>query len=39
VERRKPAEVPPEDSRRVLLLCEAAQRSATTGKPVKVSKN
>ena len=39
VERRKPSEVPPEDNRRVLLLCEAAQRSATTGKPVKVSKN
>jgi myo-inositol 2-dehydrogenase/D-chiro-inositol 1-dehydrogenase len=39
VERRKPSEVPPEDSRRVLLLCEAAKKSATTGQPVKVSKN
>jgi myo-inositol 2-dehydrogenase/D-chiro-inositol 1-dehydrogenase len=39
VERRKPSEVPPEDSRRVLLLCEAARKSATTGQPVKVSKN
>jgi myo-inositol 2-dehydrogenase/D-chiro-inositol 1-dehydrogenase len=36
VERRKPAEVPPEDSRRVLLLCEAAKQSAATGRPVKV---
>ena len=39
VERRKPSEVPPEDSRRVLLLCEAAQKSATTGKPIRVPKN
>jgi myo-inositol 2-dehydrogenase/D-chiro-inositol 1-dehydrogenase len=39
VERRKPSEVPPEDSRRVLLLCEAARKSATTGQPVKVSRS
>jgi myo-inositol 2-dehydrogenase/D-chiro-inositol 1-dehydrogenase len=39
VERRKPSEVPPEDSRRVLLLCEAAQKSAITGKPIRVPKN
>ena len=31
--------VPLEDTRRVLLLREAAQKSATTGKPVKVTKN
>jgi len=36
VQRRKPAEIPPEDSRRVLLLCEAAARSARTGQPVRV---
>ena len=36
VRRRKPAEIPPEDSRRVLLLCEAAARSARTGQPVRV---
>jgi myo-inositol 2-dehydrogenase/D-chiro-inositol 1-dehydrogenase len=36
VQRRKPAEVPPEDSRRVLLLCEAALKSSQTGKPVRV---
>ena len=36
VQRRKPAEIPPEDSRRVLLLCEAAARSAQTGQPVRV---
>jgi myo-inositol 2-dehydrogenase/D-chiro-inositol 1-dehydrogenase len=36
VERRKPAEIPPEDSRRVLLLCEAAAKSSRTGQPVKV---
>jgi myo-inositol 2-dehydrogenase/D-chiro-inositol 1-dehydrogenase len=36
VERRKPAEIPPEDSRRVLLLCEAAAKSSQTGQPVKV---
>ncbi|HEV3008266.1 MAG TPA: inositol 2-dehydrogenase [Burkholderiales bacterium] len=39
VERRKPAEVPPEDSRRILLLCETAQKSATSGKPIRVPKN
>jgi myo-inositol 2-dehydrogenase/D-chiro-inositol 1-dehydrogenase len=39
VERRKPSEVPPEDSRRVLLLCEAARKSATSGKPIRVPKN
>jgi myo-inositol 2-dehydrogenase/D-chiro-inositol 1-dehydrogenase len=36
VERRKPAEVPPEDSRRVLLLCEAARKSSQTGAAVKI---
>jgi myo-inositol 2-dehydrogenase/D-chiro-inositol 1-dehydrogenase len=36
VERRKPAAIPPEDSRRVLLLCEAAAKSSQTGQPVKV---
>jgi myo-inositol 2-dehydrogenase/D-chiro-inositol 1-dehydrogenase len=36
VERGKPAAVPPEDSRRVLLLCEAAAKSARTGQPVRV---
>jgi myo-inositol 2-dehydrogenase/D-chiro-inositol 1-dehydrogenase len=36
VERGKPAEIPPEDSRRVLLLCEAAAKSSQTGQPVKV---
>jgi myo-inositol 2-dehydrogenase/D-chiro-inositol 1-dehydrogenase len=36
VERRKPAEIPPEDSRRVLLLCEAAAKSSQTGQPVRV---
>jgi myo-inositol 2-dehydrogenase / D-chiro-inositol 1-dehydrogenase len=36
VERGKPAEIPPEDSRRVLMLCEAAAKSAQTGQPVKV---
>jgi len=36
VEKRKPAEIPPEDSRKVLLLCEAALKSSQTGKPVKV---
>jgi myo-inositol 2-dehydrogenase/D-chiro-inositol 1-dehydrogenase len=36
VERRKPAEIPPQDSRRVLLLCEAAAKSSQTGQPVKV---
>jgi myo-inositol 2-dehydrogenase/D-chiro-inositol 1-dehydrogenase len=39
VERRKPSEVPPEDSRRVLLLCEAAAQSARSGKPIRVPKN
>ncbi len=36
VQTRKPAEIPPEDSRNVLLLCEAALRSSQTGKPVKI---
>jgi len=36
VEKRKPAEIPPEDSRKVLLLCEAALKSSQTGKPVTV---
>jgi myo-inositol 2-dehydrogenase/D-chiro-inositol 1-dehydrogenase len=36
VQRRKPAEIPPEDSRRVLLLCEAARKSSQTGEPVKI---
>ena len=36
VERRKPAEIPPEDSRRVLLLCEAAAKSSQTGQPVRI---
>jgi myo-inositol 2-dehydrogenase/D-chiro-inositol 1-dehydrogenase len=36
VERGGRAEVPPEDSRRVLLLCEAAAKSSRTGQPVKV---
>jgi myo-inositol 2-dehydrogenase / D-chiro-inositol 1-dehydrogenase len=36
VERKKPAEIPPEDSRRVLLLCEAAAKSSQTGQPVRV---
>ena len=36
VEKRKPAEIPPEDSRKVLLLCEAALKSSQTGKPVKI---
>ena len=36
VETRKPAEVPPEDSRKVLLLCEAALKSSQTGKPVRI---
>ena len=36
VQRRKPAEVPPEDSRRVLLLCEAARKSSQTGAAVKI---
>jgi myo-inositol 2-dehydrogenase/D-chiro-inositol 1-dehydrogenase len=38
VERGKPAEIPPEDSRQVLLLCEAARKSSETGKPVKIKK-
>jgi myo-inositol 2-dehydrogenase/D-chiro-inositol 1-dehydrogenase len=36
VERGRPAEIPPEDSRRVLMLCEAAAKSAQTGQPVKI---
>jgi myo-inositol 2-dehydrogenase/D-chiro-inositol 1-dehydrogenase len=36
VRRRKPAEIPPEDSRRVLLLCEAALKSSQTGKAVRI---
>jgi myo-inositol 2-dehydrogenase/D-chiro-inositol 1-dehydrogenase len=36
VQRGKPAEIPPEDSRSVLRLCEAALQSSKTGKPVKV---
>jgi myo-inositol 2-dehydrogenase/D-chiro-inositol 1-dehydrogenase len=36
VEKRKPAEVGPEDSRQVLVLAEAALKSSQTGKPVKV---
>ncbi len=36
LERGGRAEVPPEDSRRVLLLCEAAAKSSRTGQPVKV---
>jgi len=36
VETRKPAEIPPEDSRRVLLLCEAALKSSQTGQPVRI---
>ena len=36
VQRRKPAEIPPEDSLRVLLLCEAALKSSQTGKAVKI---
>jgi myo-inositol 2-dehydrogenase / D-chiro-inositol 1-dehydrogenase len=36
VEKRKPAEIPPEDSRKVLMLCEAALKSSQTGKPVQI---
>ena len=36
VERGRPAEIPPEDSRQVLLLCEAARKSSATGAPVKI---
>ena len=36
VERGKPAEIPPEDSRQVLLLCEAAAKSSQTGQPVRL---
>jgi myo-inositol 2-dehydrogenase/D-chiro-inositol 1-dehydrogenase len=36
VERGRPAEIPPEDSRQVLLLCEAAARSSQTAQPVKI---
>ena len=36
VERKKPAEIPPEDSRKVLLLCEAAFESSQSGKPVRI---
>jgi hypothetical protein len=37
VERKKPAEIPPEDSRKVLLLCEAALESSQSGKPVRIT--
>ena len=36
VEKRKPAEVGPEDSRQVLVLAEAALKSSQTGKPIRV---
>jgi myo-inositol 2-dehydrogenase/D-chiro-inositol 1-dehydrogenase len=36
VEKRKPAEIPPEDSRNVLLLCEAALKSSQSGQPVRI---
>ena len=36
VEKKKPAEIPPEDSRKVLLLCEAALKSSQSGKTVKI---
>jgi hypothetical protein len=36
VEKKKPAEIPPEDSRKVLLLCEAALKSSQSGKPIKI---
>ena len=36
VEKRKPAEIPPEDSRKVLLLCEAALKSSQSGQPVRI---
>jgi myo-inositol 2-dehydrogenase/D-chiro-inositol 1-dehydrogenase len=36
VQRGKPAEIPPEDSRQVLLLCEAALESSQTGRPVRL---
>jgi myo-inositol 2-dehydrogenase/D-chiro-inositol 1-dehydrogenase len=36
VETGKPAEIPPEDSRRVLLLCEAALKSSQAGQPVRL---
>ena len=36
VEKKKPAEIPPEDSRKVLLLCEAALESSQSGKPVRI---
>jgi myo-inositol 2-dehydrogenase / D-chiro-inositol 1-dehydrogenase len=36
VQRGEPAEIPPEDSRQVLLLCEAALESSRTGKVVRI---
>jgi myo-inositol 2-dehydrogenase/D-chiro-inositol 1-dehydrogenase len=36
VQRGKPAAIPPEDSRQVLLLCEAARKSSETGAPVRI---
>jgi myo-inositol 2-dehydrogenase/D-chiro-inositol 1-dehydrogenase len=36
VEKRKPVEVGPEDSRQVLVLAEAALKSSQTGRPVRV---
>src|SRR5262245_41002200 len=36
VEKRRPAEIPPEDSRKVLLLCEAALKSSQSGQPVRI---
>jgi len=36
VEKRKPAEVGPEDSRQVLVLAEAALKSSQSGKPVRI---
>src|SRR5262245_36857541 len=36
VEKRKPAEIPPEDSRKVLLLCDAALKSSQSGQPVRI---
>jgi myo-inositol 2-dehydrogenase/D-chiro-inositol 1-dehydrogenase len=36
LERGRPSEIPPEDSRQVLLLCEAALKSSRTGEPVRL---
>ena len=36
VEKRKPAEVGPEDSRQVLVLAEAALKSSQAGKPIRI---